>query len=537
MLPSRPPSSALRDRIGGALRSRGLSLAEVSRQTRAGSSNWQHIPHNLYHAIRKRQFSPSIYQVAALSAVTEYRFVDWLELFGFSLDSVARFQARLPALRTVELDSRLYHPAARIPWFSQAASPSFSATLVPLSQWLIRAQPRPADSFLTRNGRAFRFVKIGCQDAFAFPDLLPGSIVRVSALAAENGMAASELQAKTFCLMEYGSGLICSRLHRTVPNRIVLCSRHLPYASVELEEGTQAKILGIADVEIRRIRNHEKPVVPPDFAVSWTPPPFPPRLSPGHVGEFIRRARERSGLSFREAAKRSRLIAAELGDSRYACAPGSLSDYEAQKKPPRHIHKLIAICSVYFASFGELLEAAGLQLDRLGQFPMPAEFRSGKPESPAPARTVSSEFMNEIERRFQPIPYFLHGSLPDLFGLIVLSVRDVFWSGGTQRFVHPCLKGAMFLVVDRRKKVPRPSLSCPAWAQPIFVFQKRDGTYLCGSATRLHATWTIRPSTAGLPKLLRLRKHVDADVVGQVVGIVRKLETVITFLPGSKARS
>src|ERR1035438_6702651 len=130
--------SALADRIRSILTARGLSLAEVSRSSRslAKSNPLHHIPHNFYSAFRNREFRPSIYQVLALSVLSGYQLVDWLRVFGFSLDDVRRFQASFPALRTVELDARIYHAGALLPWFDDLEPQDLSAPLVPLSRWL-----------------------------------------------------------------------------------------------------------------------------------------------------------------------------------------------------------------------------------------------------------------------------------------------------------------------------------------------------------------------------------------------------------------
>ena len=526
--PVRSSPSSLVDKIRTLLAARGLTLAAIARKSRDDSSGGRlhHIPHNLYDAIRKRQFSPSLHQIATLSILTGYRLTDWLELFEFSLDDVPRLQATFPTLRTVELDANVYHPRTRIPWFRDVGSPSFAAPLIPLSRWLTPAEPVRAEALAPSNATAFRFVKIGLQDDYAFPDLLPGSIVRVEPMA--NGPReipdGSTLRKKLF-LVEHGDGLACSLLGRSQSNRLVLCSRHLPYASVELEESTQARVLGLADVEVRRIVHIEKPTVPRNLGAYWTPGPLRQGSPARNVGEFIQQARKRSGLSFREASKRTRVIAQKLRDPRYFCAPGSLSDCEARKSPPRHIHKAISICVVYFAKAADFLEAAGVQLSALGQMPIPPRFleqpQRGKN---IPAAPISSKCMKEIERRFEQLPIFLHGTMPEFFGLPDLSVRDVFWAGGVQQFVHPYLDRAAFLVVDRRKKIPRSSLSCPKWAQPLYVFLRRDGSYLCGSGTRSNETLIIHPCTAGLPKLLKLRNRKDAEVIGQIVGIVRRLK-------------
>lgn len=526
-LPFRLPLLSLPDRIRAILASHGLSLADISRASRSRFSGipLHHIPHNFYDAIRKRGFSPSLYQLAALSALSGYRFLDWLEVLGFSLDDVPRFQACFAAPWTVELDARVYHPSAKIPWFRELKRGVLSTSLVPVSQWLASIAPRRFDSLSLVRDPDFRYVKIGSQDAFAFPDLLPGSIVRVSPCPETyQQIPIGKTPADRFFLVEHSRGLTCSRLYRTDPKRVVLCSRHLPYAPVELELGTQATVLGAANLEIRPIAKIEKPSVPPVLGRFWTPNSLTPSLPAHNVGRFIRAARMRSGLSFREASERTRLIARTLRDSRYFCAAGSLSDYEARELPPRHIHKLISIGAVYFASAAGLLEASGVLLESAGELPIPSRFlENSQAGVTVHVNSASAYSLEEIERRYGPFPYFLHKALPSLFGLPGLSVRDVFWAGGVTQFLHPYLKGAAFLVVDRKRKSPQSALSSPLWAQPLYVLLRRDGTYLCGSCSLQNSTLIIRPSIAGLPKLLRLRNRVDAEIVGQIVAIVRRL--------------
>jgi transcriptional regulator with XRE-family HTH domain len=502
---------------------RGLSIGQVSRASRSLSpeNHLHRIPHNLYSSIRNRSFSPNLYQVYSLSVLTGYRFSDWLAVFGFSLHDASRFQAASATLRTVELHPEPWHAAAVVPWFRENREPDFAAPLMPLTQWLALTSPifHPVRG---QSDSVHRYFRIGTQDAFAFPDLVPGSIVRISALRSPS--VASKLGTKgsrRLFLVEQSNGLICARLCHLSNDKFVLCSRQLPYATVELEEQKDAVVLGMADFEIRPLEHFELPVVPSRLGRFWTPRPIP-QLSQGvHVGKFIRKARQRAGISFREASQRTAIIARELGNRRYYCAASSLSDYETQKLPPRHIHKLISICAVYFASVAGLFKAAGTDMDKSGTMFMPLEIL----DSPAVGRSKvePSKFFSEMQRRFGKLPYFLHDSVSALFGLRETSVRDIFWAGGTRCRIHPSLANALFLVVDRKRKIPRPALSRPKWAQPIYVLQLRGGDYLCGFCTLQSGTLALRSCSAGMPKLLRLRNQVDAEVVGRVVGVVRRL--------------
>ena len=517
-----PSGSAERVRL--ILAERGLTIAAVARASRLLPDARGRIPHNFYSFLRKPRFSPSLHQLVALSAVTQYQLVDWLTVFGFSLDNVPRFQATLPALRTVELDSRVYQRRAAIPWFYDLKEPDFSAPLVPLSQWLAPDAPRRLEGLFCAGHRECGYAKIGSQDAYAFPELLPGSIVRFRRRSQlDKQLQVSKTGSTKLFFVEHSGGLSCSRLYRPAPKKIVLCSRHLPYAPVELQENTEAVVLGVADLEIRPLRRTDKPSVPPRLGRFWTPAPLSRASQPVRVGEFIRRARQRSGLSFREASERTRWIAKQLLDSRYYCSPGALSDYEARWLPPRRIHKLISICAVYFASAAELLELSGATLDKTGQRAMPDEFLSDLVGA-APSSSRPSGFLKRMERRFKRLPGFLHRALPSIFGLPDISVRDVFWAGGMHGSIHSYSAGAVFLVVDHKRKIPRPSLSSPIWAQPAYVLQRRDGTYLWGFCSLQNDLLILRSCLAGSPKLQRLPNRVDAEVIGKVVGIVRTLQ-------------
>ena len=519
-VPSIRPRSPLADRVRTILAGRGLSLAVLSR---ASSGNrLGHIPHSLYSSLRKRLFSPSLYQLYSLSALSGYRLVDWLDVFGISLDDVSRFQVFFPSLRTAELDTRIYHPDALVAWLCDLKEPDLSAPLVPLSQWVALGARRHLDSVSPDAKTAFRYLKIGSHDALAFPDLLPGSIVRVrddpSAL---RHAPIGKTPGRTMFLVQHGKGITCSRLYRSESDKIVLCSRQLPYAPLDLTVGAESVVRGIADVEIRSVATVQKPVVSAALERYRAPRPLLPKSPTRGAGDFIQRVRKSCGIYFREASERSRIIARELGDRRYYCSPSALSDYETRKFAPRRVHKLISICAVYFAEAAELLEACGATLGSAGTQAMPREFLKSSAETrtsgPGPAR-----FLREMERRFGRLPYFLQTPGSSMFGLQNLSLRDVFWVGDSQESKYSCLAGIRFLIVDRRQKRPRASLSCPNWAQPMYVLQKRGGGYLWGFC-RLESGMLSLSSLAQRAKSVRLRNGVDAEIVGRVVGVIRQL--------------
>jgi hypothetical protein len=228
-------------------------------------------------------------------------------------------------------------------------------------------------------------------------------------------------------------------------------------------------------------------------------------------------------LSFRETSEKTRVIAQVLNHPNYFCAASALSDMEARDLFPRHIHKLISLSAVYCLPVAELAALAGLPSDTAGREKMPESLIKVRGRQLGNVLAQVSPFLRAVENRFEEIPFFLRGALPALLGLPNLSIRDLFWAGATLRLTHPYLRDAAFLAVNRKSKTPAPSLSSPVWAQPLYVLELRDGSQLCAACTLQNGTLQIRPCVAGVPQLMRLRNHIDVEVLGRVVALVRRV--------------
>jgi transcriptional regulator with XRE-family HTH domain len=509
------------------LAARGYSLAEIARlsRTRFPRDPRHHIPHNLYHNMRRGGFSPSIHQLFTLSVLSNYRLVDWLTVFGFDLDDIPRLEAVLPTERTVPLDSTVYDADAWIPWLRETGTEIPPGAITPLTLLLAAGSPRRAGTLVSRNPPGFLYVKIGSHDAFAFPDLLPGSIVRIAPERAElQSFTPVAAKSDKLYLVEHSKGLVCCRLQSTGKNRITLRSGQLAFAQVELEVGKEARILGTADLELRPVANARQPKVPTDLGRFWNPAALASTPRIPHAGDLIRRARQRSGLSFRDASARTRDIARLLEDRRYFCSMGALSDSETMTDPPRHVHKLVSLCAAYSVGVWEFLNATGLRQEDAGKDTIPDQFMARPAEElDRTSRAVPTGFLKFLADEFEEIPPFLRAAGASLCGLPALSLRDIFWVTGQKKSLHPYLTDAAFLVVDRRKKKPLSSFSRALWDQPFYGLLLRDGTYLCAACSLQDDTLIVRPFSDGFDRPVRFQNRVDAEVVGRIVAIVRRL--------------
>ena len=525
--PSR--TTELPRRVKAILASKGLTLHRVSQTSEKlyGRSSPFFLPHNLYYDLGLRTFTPSLHQLFALSRISNYRLANWLRIFGFDLASLTRLKILLSSKRTVLLDPSLDDPQAWIPWFEGRATTAPQFAVVPVGRLLDYATPRRIASLSDINNRNFLYAKLGRQDAFAFPDLLPGSIVRVNPhWKSEQLSQVSDKISDQFFLIEHSRGLCCCRLQPSGRNAVVPISTQLPYAQVELRIPEEVMILGIVDAEIRPLLKLEQPEVPRLLAKHWKPEALSQPET--RLGPLLRNARTKIGLSFRDASAMSGQIASFLGDEHYFASPGSLSDYETVDTPPRHVHKAITLCAIYGLSWSIFLKSVGLQLEQTG-----TEFIGDQLlGASVPAKIgvteetthLQGEFLNDLLRQWDmELPLFLRGSLELLSGLSTISLHDVFWVGGEPGLLPIHLNGGLLAVVNRRKKRPVHWKSKPLWQQPVYVLLRRDGTYVCAFCSLENSALILHSYTQGYHRSERLRNRHDAEVIGQVVTLARKL--------------
>jgi len=507
--------------VRSILATKGLSLPEVCRrsQTRFKSNRRLWVSPAMYEELQHATFSPSFPQIYSLSAITGYRLVDWLRVFGFSLDVAVRLQLSLPARHTCELDPEMYDPADELTWFEEPRSPEFGDAIAPVSRWLTGKAKRRIDSLTKNLSTPFRYFKIGTNDAYAYPDLLPGSVVRVdSRLVAGNDF----LRAHPHSLfaVEYDRGILCTTLKPAGDERVMICPQAVAYPPIELKLGSDARVLGLVDFEFRRLLNPESPSHSSRIDRRAKRTPFGERLT---IGEYFRRARLLAALSFQNASDRTRTIARQLRDTRYFCAPSALSNLETGDSLPRHIHKLIALSAAYCVPLAKFLSEIGMPLDQTGDeampqtwFGIPIEKRRGPAEQ-------ESKFLNFFENRFGPIPFFLRHGLRQITGLSGLSVLEIFWAGATKDWRHPYLKNAVLFAVNQRSKNPAPLPEAPVWAQPLYLLRLRNGGILCAACSLQGDTLVIRPCTTAARTILRLKHHDEAEIIGRITAVARQL--------------
>ena len=225
----------------------------------------------------------------------------------------------------------------------------------------------------------------------------------------------------------------------------------------------------------------------------------------------------------------SRTIAGLLGDESYFVSPSSLCDYELFSAPPRHFHKAITLCSLYGLQFHVFLKAIGIVLAEAGTEPIPDHLARRVLDSESVENSDDNDiptqngFLEQMLERCDEVPFFLRRSIGSLSGLEDTSLGDFFWIGGEHDVLHPCLANGLLALVNRRDKRPIHFTSKPAWQQPAYVIQMRNGTYLCACCGIENGTLVIHPYSQQFRRSEHLRYHHDAEVVGRIVTVARNI--------------
>jgi hypothetical protein len=523
------------ERVQQILSTKNLNFYRVAERsaTMFGRSSRFYIPHNLYYRLSAPFAAPNIYQLFALSRITNYRLSNWLKVFGFDLDVIPELQVLIPRKRTVILDSSIYDTEVWVPWFVERSGAESVIPIAPLGQLLSRAQPQRAREFLPQSEAKFLYAKVGRDDLLAFPDVAPESIVRIDPPQWKDvPSVARNSSDKRIFLIECDLGLVCSRLSFLGNGTVAFRSPQLPFGQGNLSPGRDFRILGVIDSEILTLPQSGRIVAQPEARRARTRHRLFGNDGEMNLKQLIRRSRVCAGLSFREASKLTRWIAHRLADPLCFTAASTLSDYETLSVAPRHIQKIVTLCIVYSISFRDFLHASGLAFEETGSEPIPDEFNPR--EIPFSRRNYSQTnteghpriqngFLGDLLKRWKEIPLFLRKSLSELTRLANFSVSDVFWVGGDLYPIHPWLENAEFVVINRRVKRLLSSRGSTFWEQPLYLLLTRDGRYLCGCCTLERGLVVVHPYPDRPFAPRQFKNGTEAEVIGRVTTIVKRL--------------
>jgi hypothetical protein len=232
-------------------------------------------------------------------------------------------------------------------------------------------------------------------------------------------------------------------------------------------------------------------------------------------------------LSLREAAGVSRRIAEMFGNPHYRISASSLYDYEQSGESPRDFRKIASLCSLYGLRLQLFLDAMGTTKDDPAQV-IPAHLMPGHRSSETTMKEseeqMESEVLEYLLERLGDLPVFLRNSLDTLSNSAKLGLDDFYWIGGEHNVFHSYLFNGLLAIVNRRRKTTFHFASKPLWQQPIYLILRRDGEYMAACCGAENGTLVVHSYGRDFQPPLVFRNHQDAEVIGQIVAIARRLE-------------
>jgi hypothetical protein len=522
-------------RIRQILSTKGLTFYRASQLSAElfGRSSPFYLPPNLYHRLAASAVAPGIYQLFALSRVTNYRLSEWLGVFGFDLDVIPQLQALTTSRRTVVLDSSVYDRDAWVDWFTDRPGLPPNVVIAPLAQLVARTRPKRASELLLRGKAEFLYAKVGLEDLLAFPDVAPGSIVRIDTRPArESSSVGKNSSDKRIFFVEHDSGFACSRLASLGNGRVAFHSPQLPFAEGGFSLGKDLRVLGVVDAEILRVPLRDGALAQVARSVGQKGVRLARNSAEMNLKQLIRRSRVRAGFSFRDASRTTRWIAQKLRDPLYFAAASTLSDFETLSSAPRHIQKILSLCIAYAIGFADFLGAIGLDFEAAETEPIPDEFTlRERPRANHKSNLANAEenygkqngYFNPLLERWEEVPLFLRRFLAEFTRVPKFSVSDLFWVGGDLSPIHPWLVDAEFVAINRRVRMPAVPRSASFWERPLYLFLTRDGRYLCGSCTLERGFVAVHPYPDRPFSPRQFKNGDEAEIVGEVTTILRRL--------------
>lgn len=251
-----------------------------------------------------------------------------------------------------------------------------------------------------------------------------------------------------------------------------------------------------------------------------------------HPGLRLRQARERLGLTYRDVERASYELATRRGRPDFILHISRLADIENRGVVPG-LHKLYTLAAIYRLNPLEIFRWYDIPIEECFHdgmsFGVPQTHLMAAPTSlripmkfdPAfdPQRTELLSRMVERWGHFEGV--LTNGNSHHMYGYIGMSDR---------RMVPLLRPGSIVLVDTSRRKVEESDWSTEH-DRPMYFVDIRDG-YRCGWFHQ-HGTKLVmqpHPLSHCLPEAWRL--PAEAEIVGQVSGIVTRLNEPRPFAPG-----
>ncbi len=249
-------------------------------------------------------------------------------------------------------------------------------------------------------------------------------------------------------------------------------------------------------------------------------------------GRHLRRVREHLGLRYRDVEEASHQIARNRDSQEFLVGLSRLADIENKGTLPS-LYRLYSLCVIYGLDFRTVLAWYGVDLSQQMADASTLSLRETRPIS------VSSEdfsvdglpieldpnldltktiYLSEHVRSWGKLPLSILGSLD-------LKRHRYAFIGTDDWFMYPILSPGSFVQIDEARKRLSQEPSFHEHERPIHFVEHRKG-YRCGWCTERNGFLILQPHSASGMSLEAFRYPGDADILGRVVGVAKRLDRV-----------
>ncbi len=248
-------------------------------------------------------------------------------------------------------------------------------------------------------------------------------------------------------------------------------------------------------------------------------------------GRQLRRVRERLRLKYRDVEEASQEIARRRANQEFTIGLSRLADIENKGTLPS-IYRLYSLCAIYGLSLENVLRWYGIDLGNLAGDAARLSLRETRSidftiseSNTVPDLPVVIEGNIDLTKTFYLSPYIRKwGPLPlSILGSLDLERNRYAFIGIDDWFMHPILPPGSFIQVDETKNRVECIGSTKEYNRPIYLVEHRGG-YRCGWCTEQNGLLIVQPHSESDMSLELFRYPGDADIVGQVIAVAKRLD-------------
>jgi transcriptional regulator with XRE-family HTH domain len=246
-------------------------------------------------------------------------------------------------------------------------------------------------------------------------------------------------------------------------------------------------------------------------------------------GRELRRVRELLRLKYRDVEEASQQIARNRANQEFSVGLSRLADIENKGTLPS-FYRLYSLCVIYGLNFKTALSWYGVNLDDQPSDSAKLSLRATRPlafATPDFASWLPTEIEHSVDvsKTFYLSPQVrTWGTLPlSMLSALDLQRHHYAFIGTDDWFMYPILPPGSFVQIDLSRKKLGSEGSQGEHDRPIHFIEHRGG-FRCGWCTEKNGLLIVQPHLASNATLETFQYPGEADVIGQVVGVAKRLD-------------